>query len=251
MSSASVGLNSVRLQSLSYPLRLLVSLFLIILGIGYLISLVNLYLTYNLTDGVPGLTADDLKRAFYGDRTNTRIAAKIDGGSMAQYLPHPGDKEKILSWIQDGAEEAEFNLAVEPILAKNCVRCHSMGGISSFRPLTTYEEVMTVTTVDRGEPVALWARVAHTHLLSIGIIFFCLGLIFTFTSFRDSIKAIVVTLPFVALLVDFGCRFFARHLPELVHLMMLTGAMLGVSIAVMILIPLYELWIRRRPEVGS
>jgi len=235
----------VRLRQLSLPLKLLITIFLIVLGIGYVISLANLYLTYGLTDGEPGLTVNDLRRAFYGDRNNTRLAAKIDGGSMEQYLPIPGEKQIILSWIQDGAHEDAFGEKVQPILMRNCVRCHSPSGISSFRPLMAYEQVLTVTKIDRGEPVMLWARVAHTHLLSIGIIFFCLGIIFSFTSLKESGKAVAVMVPFIALLFDFGSRYFAKYFPSLVYLMMLTGALLGLSLAVMILVPLYELWVKR------
>lgn len=238
--------SAVKLQSLPLPLKLLTTIFLIVLGVGYLISMVNLYLTYNLTDGEPGLTVNDLRRAFYGDRNNTRLAAKIDGGSMEQYLPVPGEKEMILSWIQDGAHQDEYEARIAPIMMRNCVRCHSAGGISSFRPLTTYDEVMTVTKVDRGEPPMLWARVAHTHILSIGIIFFCLGIVFSLTSYNDSVKTVAVILPFAALLVDFASRFLAKYMPSLVYLMMLTGALLGLSLAAMILIPLYEMWIKKK-----
>ncbi len=37
-------------------------------------------LTYHLADGEPGLTAEDLRRSFYGERNQTLLAAKIDGG---------------------------------------------------------------------------------------------------------------------------------------------------------------------------
>jgi hypothetical protein len=237
--------SAVKLHSLPLPLKLLTTIFLIVLGIGYLISMMNLYLTYSLTDGQHGLTVNDLKRAFYGDRNNTRLAAKIDGGSMEQYLPVPGEKEMILSWIQDGAHQDEFEAKVAPIVMRNCVRCHSTGGISSFRPLTTYEEVMTVTKIDRGEPPMLWARVAHTHVLSIGIIFFCLGIIFSLTAYNDTVKTIAVTLPFAALLLDFASRFLAKYVPDLVYLMLATGGLLGLSLAAMILIPLYEMWVKK------
>ena len=63
-----------------------------------MVSVFNLYLTYNLADGKPGLTAEDLRRSFYGQRNQTLLAAKIDGGSMEQFLPVPGHKESILSW---------------------------------------------------------------------------------------------------------------------------------------------------------
>jgi len=238
-------LSALRLHAFPLPLKLAVSLGLVVLGFGYLIALANLYLTYHLTDGEPGLTVSDLRRAFYGNRETTKLAAKIDGGSMEQFLPRPGDKEKILSWIQDGASREGYEAVVRPILAENCVRCHNPEGLQRFTPLTSYEEVMVVTQVDRGEPVSLWARVAHTHIQSIGLIFLVLGAIFSFTSVPENWKTVIVVLPFVTLMVDFGARFLARSFPSIVYLMIPSGSVLGLMFAVMILVPLYEMWIKK------
>jgi hypothetical protein len=237
--------TNFRLGSIPLPYKLLLTCFLITLGIGYLISIVNLNYQYSMLDGKPGITPEDLKRAFYGDRTNTRIAAKINGGSMEQYLPNPADKNKILNWIQDGAHEEEFEKNIKPILTRNCMRCHSPIGVMSQRPLTSYTEVMEVVQIDRGEPPALWARVAHTHIQSIAIMLFLLGGVFSLTSLSTKIKAVVVSIPFLDLLADFGSRFLAKYNADLVYVMMGTGAILGLSLAVMILVPLYELWMKK------
>ncbi len=234
-----------KLQLLPVPLKVVISLTLVILAIGYLVALANLYLTYNLTDGTPGLSPSDLRRAFYGNRDNTKLAAKINGGSMQQFLPKSGDKERILSWIQDGAAEPDYQAAVRPILQTNCVRCHNPNGLQRFAPLTTYEQVMAVTQIDRGEPVSLWARVAHTHLQSIGLIFLVLGGVFSFTGIRDRVKIVILVLPFAALLVDFGTRFLAKYSPGFVYLMLASGAAIGFSLGAMTLVPLYEMWLGR------
>jgi hypothetical protein len=236
---------SLRLREFPGPLKLVVSLTLMAVGLGYTIAMVNLYLTYSLTDGEPGLTVGDLRRAFYGNRDNTKLAAKIHGGSMEQFLPKTGDKEKILSWIQDGAEQSGYEAVVRPILAQNCVRCHNPNGLQRFAPLTSYEEVMTVTQIDRGEPVSLWARVAHTHIQSIGLVFFVLGTVFSFTSVFGRWTAVLVVVPFGALVVDFGARFLARYYPGAVYLMLVSGGVLGAMFAVMILAPLYEMWLTK------
>lgn len=237
--------DSVHVSQLPFALRLVISLCLLTLGVGYMVSLVNLYLTYSLTDGEPGLTPADLKRAFYGSRDNTRLAAKIHGGSMEQFLPKPGEKERILSWIQDGASKEGYERVVRPILEQDCVRCHNPMGLQWSRPLTRYEEVMTVVQIDRGEPPGLWARVAHTHLQSIGLILFVLGLTFSFTTVADGLKAWVVTVPFVALIADFVSRFLARYYANLVYMIMTSGVLLGLSFSIMILVPLYEMWLKR------
>lgn len=240
-----VDFDTLRLSQLPLAVRIVISLSLMVLGLGYVVAMVNLYLTYNLTDGEPGLTASDLKRAFYGQRDNTRLAAKIHGGSMEQFLPKPGEKEKILTWIQDGASEKEYDEMVFPIMMESCVRCHNPKGLQPFTPLTNYAEVMKVVTIDRGEPVGLWARVAHTHIQSIGLVFLVFGLVFAFTSLGSKLKVVIVTIPFLALILDFASRFMAKYYPNLVYLMIGSGTTLGLSFAVMTLVPLYEMWIRR------
>lgn len=219
--------SAIRLFKLPVVVKITLSLSIVMLGIGYLIALLNLYLTYNMTDGEPGLTANDLRRAFYGNRDNTRLAAKIQ------------------SWIQDGAEESKYNAVAKMILDENCIRCHSEAGVASFRPLTTYSQVMTVTEIDRGEPVGLWARVAHTHIQSIGLIFLVLGLAVAFTSIPELWKQILVTLPFVALISDFGARALTKYFPGFVYVVMGMGVVMGFSFAVMVLLPLYEMWFKR------
>lgn len=242
--------SGFRLRRLPAPLKAVLSIALVTLGAGYLIALYNLYLTYNLTDGQPGLTVSDLRRAFWGRRDNTKLASKIHGGSMEQFLPKSGDKEIILSWIQDGASEQGYERAVKPILAQNCIRCHNPNGLQRFVPLTSYQEVMVVTQIDRGEPPQLWARVAHTHVQSIGLIFLVLGAAFCFTGFSNRVKVLVVTLPFVMLLIDFGARFLAKYWPGIVYLMLISGAAIGAFFAIMILAPLYEMWLSKEQMGG-
>lgn len=238
--------DQYRLHKLPAPQKLVISLCLLTIGVGYLIAMYNLYLTYNLTDGEPGLSVTDLRRAFYGNRETTKLAAKIDGGSMAQFLHRPGDREKVLSWIQDGAAEPGYQAVVRPILQDNCIRCHNPNGLQRFAPLTSYEEVMAVTQIDRGEPVSLWARVAHTHVQSIGLIFFVLAGIFSFTNLGERWKIAIVALPFVMLLIDFGSRYLTKYFPGLVYLMLVSGAGIGLLFAIMILVPIYEMWVLRR-----
>ena len=230
-----------------FPLtpRCVISLALMVLGIGYVVAVVNLHFTYSMMDGEPGVTPADLKRAFYGNRTVTRLAGKIDGGSMEQFLPNPLDKNKILNWIQDGTPRGEFESTVRPILEQNCWRCHNPTGFMYMRPLQTYEQVLTVTVVDRGEPIPVWARVAHTHLQSIGLIFFVVGMVFAGTSLSERVKTVIVIIPFGALVVDFGSRFLARYHQGFVYLMMAAGALAGLAFAVMVLVSLYEIWLKR------
>ncbi len=206
----------------------------------------NLYLTYHLVDGQPGLTAEDLRRSFYGQRNETLLAAKIDGGSMEQFLPVPGHKETILSWLQDGSPGEAFQ-EIQPIIQENCLTCHAPGGLMGVRrPLDTYERVNAVTVVDRGEPIALWARGAHTHLMSLALVFLSLGVIFSFCGVGQSMKLWFMPMPFVALLLDFGARALIKYVPAFVYVMMFAGAVMALSMMVLTVGPLYDMWRRGR-----
>ena len=112
------------------------------------------------------------------------------------------------------------------------------------RPLDTYERVTAVTVVDRGEPIALWARVAHTHLMSLALVFLSLGVIFSFCGVGQSMKLWFMPMPFVALLLDFGARALIKYFPSFVYVMMFAGALMALSMLVLTLGPLYDMWIR-------
>ncbi len=237
----------MKLEDLTAPLRWVVTLTLLALSAGYGVALLNLYFTYSSVDGEVGLSPQDLIRSFHATRGQTLLAAKIDGGSMGQFLPDPIEKAKILNWIQDGASREEFETTVQPILEKNCTRCHNPNGLMYRQSLEAYEPVQNVIQADRGEPIPIWARVAHTHLQSIGLIFFVVGVIFAGSSLSDRLKILFIVSPFVALVVDFGARFLARYHSGFVYLMMAAGAVAGLSFGGMVLISLYQLWWKRRP----
>jgi len=236
---------AIKLTELSLLLKIVFTLFIVMIGIAYLVSVFNLYLTYHLTDGKPGLSIDDLRRSFYGQRNRSLLAAKIDGGSMEQFLPFPGEKETILSWLQDGVTRESYE-NIKHIFEDRCVTCHRLDGLMSKRPLTMFEEVEEVSVVDRGEPISLWARVAHVHLMSLAVIFLCLSVIFSFCGVGQKMKAFFMPLPFLALFLDFGARVLIKYVPSFVYVMAAAGALMALSMMVLTLGPLYEMWIRGR-----
>lgn len=238
-------IDAIKLTELPLLLKIVFTLFLVMIGIAYIVSVANLYLTYHLTDGEPGLSIDDLRRSFYGQRNQSLLASKINGGSMEQFLPFPGEKEKILTWLQDGATREGYQ-NINHIFENRCVTCHRPDRLMWKRPLTRFEEVKEVAVPDRGEPIALWARVAHTHLMSLAVIFFCLSIIFSFCGVGQKMKAFFMPLPFLSLFLDFGARALIKYIPFFVYVMAAAGALMAVSMMVLTLGPLYDMWIRGR-----
>lgn len=239
------------LTNLPLPLRLTMTFALLTLSLGYATAVLNLYFTYSSADGEAGLSTNDLVRSFSSPRGRTLLAAKIDGGSMEQYLVDQLDKARMINWIADGAPRGDYEQTIAPILNSNCISCHNENGLMYLQPLDRYEALEPILRKDRGEPVPVWARVAHTHLQAIGLVFLAVGCIFCATSMPPRWKTIVVVTPFAGLLVDFAARFLARYHSGFVSLMMAAGAAAGASFAFMVAASLFDMWRARYRGVSK
>jgi choline dehydrogenase-like flavoprotein len=98
------------------------------------------------------LSDPNISTTLYERDRQPALMAKIDGGSMEKFLTEE-DKEIITSWIRDGAKQDKYLATVKPILEKNCVSCHTAGGIMYFRPLTSYAQVKSLVTSIDDRPV--------------------------------------------------------------------------------------------------
>jgi len=84
----------------------------------------------------------------------------------------------------------------------------------------------------------------HNHVLSLAILFFCVGGIFTFSSMvGPGWKGVLLVEPFVAIATTFGgiwmMRFFS---PAYSWLVIVSGLSMAASYAAMVLLILRELW---------
>lgn len=241
------AVQSFRLKYLPKTAKVVLSIFICLLGFGYSVSLGHLMFSYQDVDGKPGVTPDDVKIALRGKREVTKLEAKIDGGNMEQYLKLPSEKPAILKWIRSGADEEGYRAHVEPILKLRCVTCHnaSQNAVAKFRPLDSFVGVAEVAKTDTGESVPAWARVAHIHLMSLSITFVVLGLIFSFTGFPEKVKIPLVCTPFISLFGDFGVRGLVRYYDGLVFIVMAAGMFMALSTVLICAGIFWELWLSR------
>jgi hypothetical protein len=85
----------------------------------------------------------------------------------------------------------------------------------------------------------------HNHIISLSVVFFCLGSIFFFSSLvSDRLKRFLLIEPLIAIVTTFGgivlVRFVAK---EFAWVVLISGVSLGLCYLAMIAIILYELWI--------
>ena len=190
------------LQTLSLPLKVLVTLFLLTMGLGYLFALAYLYLidVEPHTKHGMGLVAAVIMK-YYGQRETTRLEAAL-GGPMGEYVTD-SQRTQIVQWIRQGAREAGF-ARVQPILTQTCAGCHSAAAGTGLPLLTSYTEVARYTAVDLGQSIKSLVRVSHIHLFGISFIFMFTSFIFVCSGIPVSVRAFLVAVPFLAIWLDMG-----------------------------------------------
>ncbi|RMG92245.1 MAG: hypothetical protein D6703_02420 [Zetaproteobacteria bacterium] len=236
-----------RFSDASVSEKILDSMFLLTIGLGYFFAILNLYYTHQGRDGEPGLSVKDVMIAYYGSHNQTRLGAAING-PMEANLPNLAAKHVILDWIEHGTPKEEFELQVKPILDNNCIMCHSAESGMNIPHLTSYEEVLKLTETDTGTPIPALVRVSHIHLFGIAFILFLVGRIFILCEMAVWIKRVTVAIPFLFLLMDIISWFITKAMPEFAYVVVISGGLMGLSLWGQILCSLYQMWFYR-PKV--
>jgi hypothetical protein len=235
-----------RFNNISISEKILNTCFLLTIGIGYMVALANLYYTHQGHDGKPGLSIDDVMINYHGSPDQTRLGTAIKG-VMEPNLKYKSDRDVILKWIQNGAEEAEYNDHIAPILNRDCIACHSPAVNPSLPDLTHYATVAEVSHAG-GASLPFLIRVSHIHLFGIAFILFFIGKLFILCDMNVVLKRIVVAIPFAAMLLDVLSWFITKTIPEFAYVVVASGALMGLSMGMQILVSIYQMWFfsRRR-----
>ncbi len=232
-----------RFSDISMSERILNTAFLLTIGIGYLMALINLYYTDQGRDGKPGLSIDDITIQFHGSNDQTRLGSAVTG-IMLPNLKYKSDQEVILRWIQNGADEAGYNDKIAPILNRDCVLCHTPAINPSLPDLTRYPSVSELAH-GGGASVPSLVRVSHIHLFGIAFILYLVGKIFILCEINIYLKRVMVLIPFVAMLLDVLSWFITKRFSEFAFLVVFSGALMGISLTMQILLSLHQMWFSR------
>ena len=227
-------------------LKILYTMVLIILGIGYLFSMIQVYEVHAGRDGAPGLSVDDIRIAYSGNPHSSRIEAALQGpmSSMAS----AADKGTIISWARKGSDTNAYETTIKPILTAQCYGCHD-GSNPNLPNLTSYDNVQKVSVIDTGVSTVSLVRVSHIHLFGLCFIFFVLGIIFTHSYVkRQVLKCIVIAAPFVAIILDIASWWLTKVSTPFAYMVMFGGALMAFSFAYQWTVSMYQLWLFRCPD---
>ncbi|MFQ5462666.1 MAG: hypothetical protein ACE5E5_08580 [Phycisphaerae bacterium] len=204
-------------SQLPLPWRALVTVFVLVIGLGYLAALVNLIAQNELVDGKPGLSKADLLLKYHGgyidvdpgDPPPPRMLEMIDG-KMRKNFETEADYQIVRRWILEGAVEAAFRTpsdiasersaaSPEGIIIRDCLICHAADSGETIAETSSYgpnDSTVDFTQLARfaksPAPEAKriyrspkdWRTLAlstHAHLLSVPIFVVIIGALFLWT----------------------------------------------------------------------
>lgn len=249
MSEMPLHRHYLHYSELPYSQRVLYTATIVVLGIGYLFALLNLYFTYaGRAGGNPHmLTVEDLIVAYSGSGKGSRLEAALRG-PMSVMLP-PDDRNVVMAWAAEGSARPPYETKVRPLLDKYCMQCHD-GSNPHLPNLNGYDNLKKVTEKDTGAAVTTLVRVSHIHLFGITFIFFILGSMFSHAYVRPVwLKCSIVALPFVAILVDIISWYIIKVFHPFVYVEIAAGAVMAMCFAFMCLVTLYQTWLSPAPEM--
>jgi hypothetical protein len=224
--------------------KIAITAFLIAAGIGYLFGFLNIALSYSAVDTQPGMSVNDIRMSFYGKRGSTKLEKSIDG-TMKQYFQSEADYQATKDWLAAGATEEGFS-AIKPIFDVSCSTCHSAEARVAEVVTVDYSDLEGLLAQDKGKSASRLVSLSHTHILATAPVLFILVLIFAFTSFSETLKTIVMGFGFLALFLDIGSWWLAKAVPWGAGFVILGGASLGISFAVLAVLPLYDMWLKKK-----
>jgi hypothetical protein len=235
-----------RFRNCTISERILYTSFLCMMGLGYLMALANMYVTYADFDSKPGFSIEDVKIKYHGSNEQTRLGTAING-IMEPNLKNKADKLIFLTWIQNGAQESSFETEIAPILNRDCIGCHSPAVNPSLPDLNHYKTVAEVARPS-GIPLTSLFRVAHIHLFGISILLVFVGKIFLYCEMNKLVKRITIALPFVAMILDVASWFATRINPDFAYAIVGFGAVMGFTLGIQILASIYQMWFGQQSQ---
>jgi hypothetical protein len=133
---------------------------------------------------------------------------------------------------------------VQASLAPEMPMTHLGHGHGSAEKEIALEDVSASAKVWIRTP--LLVQTSHTHLFGQTLIAGLLGLIFLFATLPETVKALIVALPFVGTAVDIGGMWLTRFgSPELSVLVIAGGTLFAGGYALIAVVVLWQLWIAK------
>ncbi len=262
------------LPSLPTGVRILLTTFLMLIGLGYIVAFMNIQERHGMADGKPGLSLDDIRSVFGGYKAtaagkaaSSRMLTMIRG-EMRQYVSSDLDFTVLETWLTSGASKEGFDhgegrRTPHKIMVRDCLRCHGQStgtAISKESPFGPDEFEVSYDLVSLfagAKPTATGALImsppqytyprlilfSHQHMLSIPMFTLIAGVVFSMTRFGPAwAKAFLTPLPMLTLIFDFGGWWLARVSGLGAIFILVAGGVFGLSFGMQVVFTIMDLW---------
>lgn len=230
----------INLLSLSIPVKALFTGYILAVGVGLMMAGAQIMLTHGMADGKLGVSIDDIVYSYYGNRSGSKLEAKLNGSMKDKATA--AENLKIIKWIANGSDEHTWTKTISPIIEAKCSTCHA--NIATLPNITKFEVIKELTEIDMGANVASLTRISHIHIFGIAFIFFFVGFIFSFAiGFSHWLKALLIFTPFAFLLIDVSAWWLTRLDPAFAWMVIIGGFGYSLASTIMLSTSLYQMWI--------
>lgn len=199
-----------------------------------------------------------LEEAFYKNMDGERVALAAWVRAGAEREAYENDAFKLEGKLKDLKitpafveidQKGKRSVLIKKIFEARCTGCHSSGagGPGSQYPLDDYEDIVTYTSPEvKGKSLAKLALTTHVHLLGFSMLYGLTGLILALTPLPGILRLPLAPLALVAQVVDISFWWLARldepNGPMFAKGIMVTGAIVGASLGLQILLSLWCLF---------
>jgi hypothetical protein len=232
--------NNLTLGKLSLTYRVLYTGFLLVAGLGLLMSGAQIMLTHGMADGKPGLSINDIIYSYYGNRSGSKLEAALTG-NMKSKAPE-NINFTLIQWVRDDAPVAEWD-KIGPLLEKYCASCHDAE--SGLPEVSKLEAAKSLAEIDHGASIATLTRTSHIHLFGIGFIFLFVGGIFGMSEFNQFWKLVLISTPFAFLVLDVASWWLTKFWPACAWFTMVGGIGYSIASTTMFATSLAQMWLPR------
>ena len=231
------------LPNMPTSIKALFAGYLLVVGLGLSMAGLQIMLTHGMADGKPGLSVDDIVYSYYGDRSASKLEAKLNGSMKGMGTPEA--RLEIIKWVRTGSPEAEWDAHMKSVFSENCAACHGViPGLPNFNKL---EDAKNLAKVDEGASIQSLTRISHIHLFGISFIFFLMGFIFSFSvGVPRLLKIVVIFFPFAFLILDILSWWLTKLDPHFAWLTIIGGIGYSLASTFMWFVSMYEMFILSR-----
>ncbi len=245
-----------RLKDLHPLARVGVTLLVLTLLGGYVVSGLHLRWHYDNRDERAGFTLDDVRAAYHGITSESALLEALNAGHPEE-LAKP-DRDALISWLGSdriNIDYDNFDLGDEApaeIIAVSCLDCHARGaeGPDAYPPLPLdrADDVLSIAYSRdvQPSPVEILAVSQHTHAPTMALVLLVVGVLGAMTRWWGWLTGLVLAVGGAGLLTDMGGQWLARDNDAWVYAIVGGGFAYTASVFVLGICVVCELWIPGR-----